>query len=125
MRTLLVTATIVLAAQAATAAGGLKVPDTGLAWQSGLAMGAPGLRPGRVPAHSLVPAHLQPDRAPLALGWRLVGQRPGLRLHGELSLAAQAGTAPRLGQPLGTGLDEQWRELRLRPLLQLGLRYEF
>jgi hypothetical protein len=64
----------------------------------------------------------------LGLGYSGLSARGGWSFSADLGLVAQSpGNAPRLGRALGTGqnLDDAVRELRIAPLLQVGVSYAF
>ena len=64
----------------------------------------------------------------LGLGYTGLSARSGWSFSADLGLVAQSpGSASRLGRALGGGqsLDEAVRDLRLAPLLQVGISYSF
>jgi hypothetical protein len=82
--------------------------------------------------HSRLAAN-SPDAAPdsvlawpyLGLGYSAGSLRAGWGFSADLGLAAQNASALRLGRMFSQGVDELLRDLRLRPVLQVGLSYAF
>jgi hypothetical protein len=62
----------------------------------------------------------------LGVGYSAANSRAGWGFSAELGLAAQNPSAIRLGRVVsGQNLDDQLRDLRLQPVLQLGVNYAF
>jgi len=61
----------------------------------------------------------------LGVGYSGSSLRYGLNFSADLGLAAQNPGAIRLGRVGSAGLDEFARELKLMPVLQLGVSYRF
>jgi hypothetical protein len=61
----------------------------------------------------------------LGLGYSAASLRGGWGFSADLGLAAEQPGMLRLGRMFSRDLDDQLRELRLRPLLQVGVSYAF
>lgn len=120
-------------------AGGLRLTSGVVVGQRGSLFG-PGspanLEPGFATAvtHNLAPVAASPDAgADTTLTWPYLGVgysgsslRGGWGFSADLGLAAQNPGAVRLGRALGSqALDELVRDMRLTPVLQLGVSYRF
>ena len=71
------------------------------------------------------------DREPSAslsyvgLGYSSYALRGGWGFSADLGVMAGSSYGPRLGDPRGQALDDTLRDLRFKPVLQLGLSYSF
>jgi hypothetical protein len=91
--------------------------------------GALGLRPALAPIQRLPGDQLERGTLPyLGLGYTRVSTRQGWGFSADIGLIARnPGSAVRLGRAFGGGqpLDELLRDMRLSPLVNLGVSYSF
>jgi hypothetical protein len=120
-------------------AGGLRLTSGLLVGQRGAVLGPGGTAPfgarvaasiGRVPIGAPGSADAASESALtwpyLGVGYSGGAQRGGFAFSADFGLAAQNPSAIRFGRMGGTaGFDDWVREMRLTPLLQLGVSYRF
>jgi hypothetical protein len=99
---------------------------------SGQALGGFEGRPARAAGYRFETYHPQNSRGRLdsapyvGIGYTSFAARSGLGFSADVGLAARFGSAGDLGRALGgKSLEDTLRELRLTPLLSLGMSYSF
>jgi len=97
---------------------------------SGLALGGGPVSAGRrslsmngLDAYSLEPSS---NLSYVGIGYTGRVQRSGFAFSADLGLmSGSVGTTPRLGRSYAQGFEDAMRDLRFKPLLQLGLAYSY
>lgn len=112
------------------ATGGLLLGPLSLAQSSGgLALGSGTIAAGRrnlmLRAHDAYALEPRSNLSYVGIGYTGRAHRSGFAFSADLGLMSGSYAGPRLGRSSAQGFEDAMRDLRFKPLLQLGLAYSY